>query len=139
MPANYELNLDHGVIEVSAWDIVTLGEFEAYLGEVTSVPHNLRGAIEYFDFGEAADIRVCEHGALQVAHYYERLIARGLRGSVLYAPTDALYETAKTLIATFDAIGGTLPDGYRLTRHPVAIGDVPGFLLGLPEEERLVA
>jgi hypothetical protein len=139
MPANYEFNLDHGVIEVAAWDIVTLGDLDSYLAEVTSVPHNLRGAIEYIDFGQVAEIRISEHGALQVAHYYEQLITRGLRGSVIYAPSDRLYEVAKTMIGTFDAIGGILPDGYRLTRHPVHIGDVPRFLLGLPDEELLVA
>ena len=139
MPANYEFNLDHGVIEVSAWDIVTLGDYESYLAEVTAVPHNLRGAIEYVDLGQAAEVRICEHGALQVAHYYENLIARGLRGTVIHAATDALYEAAKTMVATFDAMGGILPDGYRLTRSPLAISEVPRFLLGMPEEERLVA
>ena len=139
MPANYEFNLDHGVIEVSAWDIVTLGDFDRYLGEVTSVPHNLRGAIEHIDFGQAVEIRICEHGALQLAHFYEQLIARGLRGSVIHAPTDPLYEVAETMIRTFDMVGGILPDGYRITREPIAIENVPGFLLGHPEEERMVA
>ena len=30
MPANYELNIDHDVIEVSAWDNVGLGDIEEY-------------------------------------------------------------------------------------------------------------
>ena len=74
-----------------------------------------------------------------MAHYYEKLIARGLRGSVIYAPSDHLYEVAQTMFGTFDAIGGIFPDGYRLTRHPIAIRDVPVFLLGPAEDVRLVA
>ena len=140
MPANYEFNIDHGVIEVSGWDLVTLGDLNDYLAEVSSSPNNLGNAIEYIDFGEATDINICQLGALQIASSYEKLIDRGIRGSVIYAPSDRVYEAAKTMIATFVAVGGELPNGYRLTRTPVAIKDVPAYLLASPAfEPRLVA
>ena len=140
MPANYEFNIDHGVIEVCAWDLVTLSDLTEYLGDVTATPNDLSNTIEYVDLGQATELNVSQLGALQIASSYERLIDRGIRGSVIYAPSDQVYEAAKTMIATFVAVAGDLPDGYRLTRTPLAIGEVHAFLLGSELMEiRLVA
>ncbi len=97
-------------------------------------------AVEYIDLGEAAGLNICQLGALQISAAYEKLIDRGIQGSVIYAPSDEIYEAAKTMIATFVSVGGELPHGYRLTRTPLAIKDVPAYLLGDHlQEPRLVA
>ena len=96
--------------------------------------------LEYIDFGEAAGLNISQLGALQIASEYEKLIDRGIRGSVIHAPTDAIYEAAKTMIATLVSVGGERPEGYRLTRTPLAIRDVPAFLHSdSAEVSRLVA
>lgn len=140
MPANYEFNIDHGVIEVCAWDLVTLSDLTEYLGEISATPNDLSDTVEYLDLGQANDLNISQLGALQIARSYEKLIDRGIRGSVIYAPTDRVYQAAKTMIATFVAVGGELPHGYRLTRTPMAVGDVHAFLLRAEVMEiRLVA
>lgn len=140
MPANYEYNIDHGVIEGCAWDAVTQGDLVGYFEESAASPNDLSHAVEYLDLGEVAAINICELGALQICAAYEKLRDRGLQGSVVYAPSDQVYEAAKTMLATFAAVGGELPQGYRLSRTPVAIKDVHAFLFGEETiEPRLVA
>lgn len=128
MPAGYEYDLDYRVIDAAAWDHVTLVDLETYLAEVSHLPNDLRGAVEYLDFSEAVSVQVSYVGALQLAPWYERLIDRGIRGSVLYAPSAETYEVASTIIATCSIVGGGLPDGYRLTRRPVPLREVHHFL-----------
>lgn len=128
MPAGYEYNLDHRVIDAAAWDIVTLVDLETYLQEASHLSNDLRGAVEYLDLSEALSMRISYVGALQLAPWYERLIDRGIRGSVIYAPSEDTYEVASTLISTCSIVGGGLPDGYRLSRTPVALRSVHHFL-----------
>lgn len=128
MPAGYEFHLDYRVIDAAAWDHVTLSDLENYLDEAARLPNDLRGAVEYLDLSEAISMQVSYVGALQLAPWYERLIDRGIRGSVIYAPDDEIYEVASTIIATCSIVGGGLPDGYRLTRTPVPLRAVQGFL-----------
>ena len=141
MPANYEYNIDHGVIEGCAWDVVTQGDLVGYFEEAASSSNDLSRAVEYLDLGEVAGLNICELGALQICAAYEKLRDRGIRGAVIYAPSDEIYEAAKTIVATFASVGGDLPQGYRLTRTPVAIGDVHAYLYGEENalEPRLVA
>ncbi len=120
--------------------LVTLGDLASYLREASASPNDLSNAVEYIDLGEAAELNICQLGAIQIAADYEKLIDRGIRGSVIYAPTDEIYEGAKTMIATMISVCGDLPEGYRLTRTPLAIKDVPAFLQGdSAEAPRLVA
>ena len=128
MPAGYEYHLDHRVIDSAAWDHVTLVDLETYLEGASHLSNDLRGAVEYLDLSEALSLQVSYVGALQLAPRYERLIDRGIRGTVIYAPDEAIYEVASTLIATCSLVGGGLPDGYRLSRTPVALRNVHHFL-----------
>jgi hypothetical protein len=128
MPANYELNIDHNVIEVSAWDNVGLGDIEEYQEELATLPNDLGKAIEYIDLSQATDITICPLGALQIARSFEKLMDRGLRGCVIHAPNDKCREVARMLISTFTSVCGDLPEGYRLTSTPLAIKDVRHFL-----------
>ena len=128
MPAGYEYHLDHRVIDAAAWDQVTLADLEAYLDEVADLPNDLRGSVEYVDLSEAVTIKISYMGALQLATWYERLIDRGIRGSVIYAPDNEIYEVASTIIATCSIVGGGLPDGYRLTRNPIPVRNVQHYL-----------
>ena len=128
MPAGYEYHLDHRVIDAAAWDHVTLVDMEHYLEEASHLPNDLRGAVEYLDLSEVLSLQVSYVGALQLAPWYERLIDRGIRGSVIYAPEEEIHELASTVIATCSMVGGGLPDGYRLSRTPVALRNVHHFL-----------
>lgn len=128
MPAGYEYNLDHHVIDAAAWDVVTLVDMESYLEEAAQLPNDLRGAVEYLDLSEAVSMKISNVGALQLALWYERLIDRGILGSVIYAPSDHTYEAANTILSTCSVVGGTLPDGYRLSRTPIALQNVQHFL-----------
>ena len=135
MPAGYEYNLDHRIIDAAAWDIVSLVDLESYLEEASHLPNDLRGAVEYLDLSETVSLNVSYMGALQLAPWYERLMDRGIRGSVIYAPNEEAYEVASTLISTCSIVGGGLPDGYRLSRTPIALRNVHHFLdQGAPEE-----
>jgi hypothetical protein len=134
MPANYELNIDHQILEVAAWDIVTLGDLEEYLDEAATLPNDLSKTIQYMDFEEATETILCSTGALQLCRSWEKLMDRGLRGSVVHAPDDASYEIARMLMGTFAAVCGSLPEGYRLTRTPVEIKNVRPFLHGVREQ-----
>ncbi len=139
MPAGYEYDLDHRVIDAAAWDHVTLVDLEQYLEEASQLPNDLRGAVEYLDLSEVLSLQISSVGALQLAPWYESLIDRGIRGSVIYAPDDKLHELANTVIATCSMIGGGLPDGYRLTRSPVDLKDVHRYLEQGSEFLHLVA
>ena len=139
MPAGYEYDLDHRVIDAAAWDHVTLVDLEQYLEEASQLPNDLRGAVEYLDLSEVLSLQISSVGALQLAPWYESLIDRGIRGSVIYTPDDELRELANTVIATCSMIGGGLPDGYRLTRSPVDLKDVHRYLEQGSEFLHLVA
>lgn len=128
MPAGYEYDLDHRVIDAAAWDHVTLDDLEHYLEEASLLPNDLRGAVEYLDLSEVLSLQVSYVGALQLAPWYERLIDRGIKGSVIYAPGDEIHDLASTVIATCSLVGGGLPEGYRLSRAPVALRNVHHFL-----------
>lgn len=139
MPANYELNIDHQVIEVAAWDTVGLGDIEEYIEEMATLPDDLGKTIEYLDLGQVTDLVICPLGALQIARAYEKLMDRGLRGCVIYAPDEKSRETARMLISTFTSVCGDLPEGYRLTKTPLAIGDVRSYLHSREDSVALVA
>lgn len=128
MPAGYEYHPDYRVIDAAAWDHVSLVDLENYLEEAAHLPNDLRGAVEYFDLSEALSLQVSYMGALQLAPWYERMIDRGMRGSVIYAPNQETYEIASTIIATCSIVGGGLPGGYRLSRTPIALRNVHRFL-----------
>ena len=128
MPAGYEYNLDHRVIDAAAWDIVSLVDLETYFEEAAQLPNDLRGSVECLDLSEAVALQVSYVGALQLAPWYERLIDRGVRGSVIYAPDEEVFQLAETIVSTCSLVGGGLPDGYRLTRTPVALRNVHHFL-----------
>ena len=128
MPAGYEYDLDHGVIDAAAWDHVTLDDLEHYLAEASLLPNDLRGAVEYLDLSEVLSLQISYVGALQLAPWYEGLIDRGIKGSVIYAPDPSIHDLAGTVIATCSVVGGGLPEGYRLTRNPVALSQVHHFL-----------
>ena len=128
MPAGYEFQIDHRVIHGAAWDHVTLDDLEHYMADASRLPGDLRGAVEYLDLSEAITLQVSTVGALQLAPWYESLIDRGIRGSVIFAPDEEVYEIAETIIATCSIVGGGLPDGYRLTTSPVALRNVHHFL-----------
>ena len=140
MPAGYEYHLDHRAIDAAAWDVVTLSDLQGYLVGVSSLPNNLRGAVEYLDLSEVVSLGISYVGAMQLATAYEQLIDRGVRGSVIYAPDYEVFEGADTLISTCSVVGGGLPDGYRLTSAPVPLRDLHRFLLhGGTAEQALVA
>ena len=128
MPAGYEYHLDYRVIDAAAWDYVSLVDMETYLEGASLLPNDLRGSVEYLDLSETLSVQVSYVGALQLAPSYERLIDRGIRGSVIYAPHEETYEIANTIIATCSIVGGGLPDGYRLSRTPIALRNVHHFL-----------
>ncbi|MFP6866580.1 MAG: hypothetical protein VCA35_11605 [Roseibacillus sp.] len=128
MPAGYEYHLDYRVIDAAAWDYVSLVDMETYLEGASLLPNDLRGAVEYLDLSESLSVQVSYVGALQLAPSYERLIDRGIRGSVIYAPHEETYEIANTIIATCSIVGGGLPDGYRLSRTSIALRNVHHFL-----------
>jgi hypothetical protein len=139
MPVNYELNIDHQVIEIAAWDVVTLGDLDDCQEELATLPADLGKTIAYLDFGQVTDMVICPLGALQIARSFEKIMDCGLRGCVVYAPNDACHETARMLISTFASVCGDLPEGYRLTRSPLAIRDVRSFVHLRDEPARLVA
>jgi hypothetical protein len=128
MPAGYEYHLDYRVIDAAAWDHVSLVDIETYLEEASHLPNDLRGAVEYLDLSESLSLQVSYVGALQLAPWYERLIDRGVRGSVIYAPSKEIYEVASTIIATCSMVGGSLPDGYRISRTPIALRNMHHYL-----------
>ena len=130
MPSAFEYHLDYLIIDAAAWDVVTLEDLESYMVRSARLPDNLRGSVEYLDLGEAVSLNVTPVGAMQLTPAYEGLIDRGIRGSVIYAPDDRIYEGARMLIATCAVIGGGLPDGYRLTRTPVPLQDLHCYLDG---------
>jgi len=84
--------------------------------------------VEYLDLHEALSMQISYMGALQLGPWYERLIDRGIRGSVIYAPTAETYSVASTIISTCAGVDGGLPDGYRLTHTPIALQHVHDFL-----------
>ena len=128
MPAGYEYHLDYRVIDAAAWDHVTLVDLEHYLQRAAQIPNDLRGAVEYLDFSEALSVQVNSVGALQLVPWYEHLVDRGIRGSVIYAPNDQIFEVASTIMTNCALVLGGLPDGYRLSRTPVALRNVHHFL-----------
>ena len=128
MPAGYEYQIDHRVIHGAAWDHVTLDDLEHYMADASRLPGDLRGAVEYLDLSEVITLQVSMVGALQLAPWYESLIDRGIRGSVIFSPDEEVYEIAETIIATCAQVGGGIPDGYRLTSAPVALRNVHHFL-----------
>jgi hypothetical protein len=101
---------------------------ETYLEGASHLPNDLRGAVEYLDLSESLSLQVSYVGALQLAPWYERLIDRGVRGSVIYAPNEEIYEVASTIIATCSMVGGGLPDGYHLSRTPIALRNMHHYL-----------
>jgi len=135
----YEYDLDCRVIAVAGWDVVTLPEWEDYLAAAAALPSDLRGAIEYVDLSEAFAIRMNEVGALQLALWYEGLLQRGLEGTAICAPNEAVYRTAGMIVSTCARLGGGLPGGYRLTRHPLRLRGVRRFLSEGPEATPMVA
>ena len=128
MPAGYEYHLDYRVIDAAAWDHVSLVDMESYLEGASHLPNDLRGAVEYLDLSESLSLQVSYVGALQLAPWYERLIDRGVRGSVIYAPNEEIYQVASTIVATCSMVGGGLPDGYRLSRTPIALRNMHHYL-----------
>lgn len=137
MPAGYEYQIDHRVIHGAAWDHVTLDDLEHYMVEASQLPTDLRGAVEYLDLSEVITLQVSMVGALQLAPWYESLIDRGIRGSVIFAPDEEVYEIAETIIATCAQMVGGLPDGYRLTSTPLPLTNVHHFLKQGPTLEVL--
>ncbi len=135
MPAGYEYQIDHRVIHGAAWDHVTLDDLEHYMADASRLPDDLRGAVEYLDLSEVITLQVSTVGALQLAPWYESLIDRGIRGSVIFAPDEEVYEIAETIIATCSMVGGGLPDGYRITDTPVALRNVHHFLEQEPSRQ----
>tara|TARA_B100000927_G_scaffold139546_1_gene112648 strand:+ start:54 stop:485 length:432 start_codon:yes stop_codon:yes gene_type:complete len=128
MPAGYEYHLDHRVIDAAGWDHVTLVDLELYLDRASRLPNDLRGAVEYLDLSEALSVQVSSVGALQLVPWYERLIDRGIRGSVIYVPAEEIQEVVNSIITSCSLIAGDLPDGYHLTSTPVALRNVHHFL-----------
>ena len=47
---------------------------------------------------------------------------------MIYAPDEEVFELAETIVSTCSLVGGGLPDGYRLSRSPVALRNVHHFL-----------
>ena len=137
MPAGYEFQIDHRIIHGAAWDHVTLDDLERYMVEASQLPGDLRGAVEYLDLSEVITLQVSMVGALQLAPWYESLIDRGIRGSVIFAPDEEVYEIAETIIATCAQMVGGLPDGYRLTSTPLPLTNVHHFLKQGPTLEVL--
>lgn len=143
MPAGYEFHIDHQIIHGAAWDHVTLDDLEHYMAEAAQLPDDLRGAVEYLDLSEVITLQISAVGALQLAPWYERLIDRGIRGSIIFAPDEEVYEIAETIISTCSMVGGGLPDGYLLTRASVSLPAAHHLLCGVnssrPQKSTLVA
>ena len=135
MPVGYEFHLDHRVLDAAGWDVVTLAELEDLFRSAANLPDSLEGVVEYLDLSEALALQMTAVGALQLASFYERLLDRGLRGLVIYAPDPETYALASTIAATCSIAGGGVAGGFRLTPTPIPLHEVHRALEPGPDAE----
>ena len=128
MPADFEFNIDHRLIDMAAWDHVSIDEFVDCFRRLNALPGDLTDTIEYIDLGEASFLSISHQGALQLAAEYEHLLDRGLRGIVVYAPGDNTHSTVTMIMTTLASIVGELPSGFRIVRTPVALSKLREYL-----------
>lgn len=135
VPADFEYNIDHRLIDMAAWDHVSIDDFVDCFRRLNALPGDLSDTIEYIDLGEASFLSISHQGALQLATEYEALLERGLRGIIIYAPGDNTYRTVRMIMTTLASIVGELPAGFRLVRTPVSLPDLRNFLTVTPPEK----
>ena len=128
VPANFEYDIDHRLIDMAAWDHVSIDDLVDCFRRLNALPGDLSDTVEYLDLGEASFLSVSHQGALQLATEYEALLERGLRGIVIYAPGDNTNATVRMIMTTLAGIVGELPAGFRLVRTPVSHAKLREFL-----------
>ena len=99
--------------------IVSLDDLLEYGRQVYEMPDDLAGTIEYVDLSEATDIAVSYQSAQQMLDMYKGWMARGIAGSVLYAPSDLCYGLARMISAVISSISGIKEGGPLVTRIPI--------------------
>ena len=66
----------------------------------------------HFSCYKSFSLQVSYVGALQLAPWYERLIDRGIRGSVIYAPEDEIENQVKVATALMEESSRIVLDGH---------------------------
>ena len=135
VPADFEYNIDHRLIDMAAWDHVSIDDFVDCFRRLNALPVDLSDTVEYIDLGEASYLSISHQGALQLATEYETLRERGLRGIVIYAPGENTHATVKMIMSTLASIVGDLPKGFRLVRTPVSPSELRSLLTSTPPEQ----
>ena len=139
MPADFEYNIDHRLIDMAAWDHVSIDDFVDCFRRLNALPGDLSDTVEYIDLGEASYLSISHQGALQLATEYESLRDRGLRAIVIYAPGDNTHQTVSMIMSTLASIVGELPSGFRIVRSPVSHSELRNFLKISPSRSAVLS
>lgn|GEM_PF-827072 len=128
VPADFEFNIDHQMVEMAAWDHVSIDDLLHCFEHLATLPGNLDGSVQYLDLSEASTIMVSESGAVQLGKVYEDLLDRGLRGMVIFAPDEEVAGKAGMIMTTLAELSGDFPDGFYIIRAPMPAEKVRAHL-----------
>lgn len=120
MPIEYYFNSDLKILYAKGIGLVSLHDLLEYGNKVLEIEHDLTGVIEYVDFSQATDIAVSYHSAQQMLDIYKKWMARGIRGSVLYAPSDLCFGLTRMISAVISSVAGIAVNAPLVTRSPLS-------------------
>jgi hypothetical protein len=133
MPIQYHYDPSLKVIFAKGIGVVSLTDLLEYGMQVLKTKEDLSGAVEYVDLSEAIDIAVSYNSASNMIEIYKQWISRGVKGSVLYAPSDFCYAMARMIGAVISSVMGKPDRGPLVVRTPVS----PETLASLFPDNRL--
>lgn len=128
MPADFEYNIDHRMVDMAAWDHVSLDDLADCFERMDALPGNLSQSVQYLDLSEASALVISHTGALQLGTVYEKILNKGIRGLVIFAPAEQVAEKISMIISTLSDIIGPFPDGFHLVRAHMPASEVSGFI-----------
>ena len=128
MPADFEYDIDHKMVDIAAWDHVSIDDLLSCFQRLATLPGNLTDSIQYLDLSEAKAIAISSTGAMQLGAAYEDLLDRGLRGMVIFAPDEDVAGTAGMIMSTLADLIGSFPDGFYVIRAAMPASDVKNCL-----------
>jgi hypothetical protein len=120
MPIDHHYDADQRIIYARAGGVVSLQELMAYGDDILGLQEDLSGAIEYVDFSNASDIAVTYKTARQMVEKYKGWASLGIRGSVIFAPSDLCYGIARMIGSVIAAVARNPEAGAHVTRTPLS-------------------
>lgn len=128
MPADFEYDIDHRMVDMAAWDHVTLDDLADCFERLDALPGDLSDSVQYLDLSEASTLVVSHTGAMQLGTVYEKLLARGIRGIVIFAPAEQVAERVGMIMNTLSELIAPFQDGFYIIRAPMAAAEVPAYI-----------